>query len=118
MFANDSSIALSNFGNMSKLYFFGLNKIFIKKYIKEGRVDRIPYDKAVLAASLRLYSSFELKFKIGLNFKLINLFVISIMLEYVIISDNLDFILDFIGGLFFFGLFSLFSFLTLHYQRV
>ena len=51
MFANDmkiillisnfSSIALSNFGNMSKLYFFGLNKIFIKKYIKEGRVDYI-----------------------------------------------------------------------------
>ncbi|MDU1507287.1 MAG: hypothetical protein E6896_03660 [Clostridium butyricum] len=87
---------------MSKLYFFGLNKIFIKKYIKEGRVDRIPYDKAVLAASLRLYSSFELKFKIGLNFKLINLFMISIILEYVIISDSLDFILDFIGGLFFF----------------
>lgn len=116
MFANDmkiillisnfSSIVSLNFGEILKLYFLGLNKTLIIKYVMEGSSDKIPYDNAVLAASLRLYSSFELKLRKGLNFKVINLFIIIFISENVIISNNLN------GLIFFFSFlgFCLFSY--------
>ena len=61
-----------NLGTILNLYFLGFNTIFRTKYSIEGILDNIPYESAVFAASLKLYSKDELKIIRGLNFKLYN----------------------------------------------